>query len=45
MDVFFMGHRNRAPTEALRHCSDELGQTYFPMPDERKRLRYSPGVS
>jgi hypothetical protein len=40
-----LGHRNRAPTQALRHRSDELGQAYFSMPEERKRLRYSPGVS
>jgi len=40
-----LGHRNRAPTQALRHRSDELGQAYFSMPEERKRLRYSPGVT
>jgi len=45
MDVLFIGISNRAPTQALRHRSDELGQAYFPMPEEQKRLRYSPGVS
>jgi hypothetical protein len=40
-----MGYPNRGPAEALRHRSDELGQAYFSMPEERKRLRYSPGVT